>query len=91
MHLTNQKLGLSGALFYENQYFGEVLDGTRSKVMNLWKKIQLDPCHRLVHLLNLEEVTQRNFFQPGLRNFFDKRASSKNAQVIGCVRWPTRA
>jgi hypothetical protein len=57
----NQKLGLSGALFYENQHFGQILEGPRTEVMKVWEKIQRDPRHQQVRLLKVEEVDERSF------------------------------
>jgi Sensors of blue-light using FAD len=57
----NQKNGVTGILFYDNQQFGQIIEGERASVMKLWKRIQEDKCHHRVELLEITEITERNF------------------------------
>jgi len=57
----NQKNGVTGILFYDNQQFGQIIEGERASVMKVWKRIQEDKCHHRVELLEITEITERNF------------------------------
>ncbi len=91
MHLTdqaaqiNQRLGLSGVLFYENQHFGQILEGPRSEVMALWEKIQGDPRHHQVRLLKVVEIKERAFPAWSMRFFLAKEIVQKMPKLIGVL------
>ena len=57
----NQKNGVTGILLYDNQQFGQIMEGERSSVMRAWKRIQEDKRHHRVELLEIREITERNF------------------------------
>ena len=73
----NQKLDLSGVLFYENQHFGQILEGPRTEVMKIWEKIQRDPRHQQVRLLKMEEIKERSFPAWSMRFFLAKEIVAK--------------
>lgn len=76
----NQRLAITGVLFYENQYFGQTIEGPRSAVMNLWEKIQKDPRHQHVRLLELNDVEARRFPSWSMRCFLAKEILEKMPQ-----------
>ncbi|MBU3624626.1 BLUF domain-containing protein [Polynucleobacter sp. JS-Safj-400b-B2] len=57
----NLKNGITGILLYDNQQFGQIIEGERSSVMKAWKRIQEDKRHHRVELLEIREITERNF------------------------------
>lgn len=57
----NKEIGATGVLFYENQCFGQTLEGRYSEIMALWAKIQKDPRHNQVRLMGIEEIKDRQF------------------------------
>ena len=57
----NQKSGITGILLYDNQQFGQVIEGERANVMKAWRRIQDDRRHHRVELLEIREITERNF------------------------------
>jgi len=57
----NQKSGITGILLYDNQQFGQVIEGERADVMKAWRRIQDDKRHHRVELLEIREITERNF------------------------------
>jgi Sensors of blue-light using FAD len=57
----NQKSGITGILLYDNQQFGQVIEGERASVMRVWKRIQEDRRHHRVELLEIREITERSF------------------------------
>jgi hypothetical protein len=81
----NQKLGLSGVLFYENQHFGQILEGPREAVMKLWEKIQQDPRHQQVRLLKMEDIEERNFPAWSMRFFLAKEIIAKMPNLTGIL------
>ena len=57
----NQKNGVTGILLYDNQQFGQIIEGEHANVMKVWKRIQEDKRHHRVELLEIREITERNF------------------------------
>jgi hypothetical protein len=82
---ANQRLGLSGALFYENQQFGQILEGPRVEVMRLWEKIQKDPRHHHVRILKLEDISARIFPSWSMRFFLAKEILKKMPNLTGVL------
>jgi Sensors of blue-light using FAD len=57
----NQKNGVTGILFYDNQQFGQIIEGERANVMKVWKRIQEDDRHHRIELLEIREISERSF------------------------------
>ena len=57
----NQKNGVTGILLYDNQQFGQIIEGEHANVMKAWKCIQEDRRHHRVELLEIREITERNY------------------------------
>ena len=81
----NQKLGLSGVLFYENQHFGQILEGPRAEVTKIWEKIQRAPRHHQVRLLNMKEIEKRSFPAWSMRFFLAKEIIAKMPNLTGVL------
>ena len=57
----NQKNGISGILLYDNQQFGQIIEGERASVMKAWKRIQEDKRHHRIELLEIKEITEKSY------------------------------
>ena len=57
----NQNNGITGILLYDNQQFGQIIEGERANVMKAWKRIQDDKRHHRVELLEIREISERSF------------------------------
>lgn len=57
----NQKNGITGILLYDNQQFGQIIEGEHANVMRAWKRIQEDKRHHRVELLEIREIAERSF------------------------------
>ncbi|QWE09010.1 BLUF domain-containing protein [Polynucleobacter ibericus] len=57
----NQQNGITGILLYDNQQFGQIIEGERASVMKVWKRIQEDKRHHRVELLEIREISERSF------------------------------
>jgi hypothetical protein len=57
----NQKNGITGILLYDNQQFGQIIEGERVNVMKAWKRIQDDKRHHRIELLEIREIEARSF------------------------------
>ena len=57
----NQQNGISGILLYDNQQFGQIIEGERASVMKAWKRIQEDKRHHRIELLEIREIWERSF------------------------------
>ena len=58
---NNQALGITGALIYENNQFGQVIEGERANVLKAWKRIQDDKRHHRIELLEIRDITERTY------------------------------
>lgn len=83
---NNSKSDISGALFFNDEYFLQCLEGSRTAVNERFMAIQSDPRHERVTLLKYEETDAREFgkwemlFIPGKSLSFDniKRFSTSS-------------
>jgi hypothetical protein len=58
---NNQALGITGALIYENNKFGQVIEGPEKDIEALWQKIQKDSRHKNVRLIESKHINERSF------------------------------
>jgi Sensors of blue-light using FAD len=58
---TNAELGITGVLCYSQGIFLQVLEGGRSAVNTLYKRISADARHTQVELLRYDEIEERRF------------------------------
>ena len=82
----NQKHGITGILFYDNQEFGQVIEGERGSVMKAWKRIQDDKRHHRIQLLEIREIAERTY-PDWLLRFYGGESLTKDypalAQIVG--------
>ena len=57
----NQANGITGILLYDNQQFGQIIEGERASVMKVWKRILDDKRHHRTELLEIREIAERSF------------------------------
>ena len=57
----NEQHGITGILFYDNQEFGQVIEGERANIMKVWKRIQEDKRHHRIELLEIREIAERSY------------------------------
>jgi hypothetical protein len=57
----NQNNDITGILLYDNQQFGQILEGEYADVMKAWKRVQEDRRHHRVELLEIREISERSF------------------------------
>jgi hypothetical protein len=60
-YLRNTQLGITGALIYENNRFGQIIEGPKTQIEALWAKIQLDTRHKNIRLVESKSINQRSF------------------------------
>ncbi len=58
---NNAARGITGALLFNAGYFAQVLEGPMSRVEEIFEKIQRDPRHTDVTILEAQHVTGRDF------------------------------
>ncbi|CAM3636081.1 BLUF domain-containing protein [Polynucleobacter brandtiae] len=63
----NDDHGLTGVLFYENQFFSQIIEGKRADVQEIWGKIQKDYRHQIVRQLAFNSIQERAFPNWGIR------------------------
>ena len=57
----NQQYGITGILYYDNQQFGQIIEGEYANVMKAWKRIQEDDRHHRIELLEIREIDERSY------------------------------
>jgi hypothetical protein len=60
-YLRNTKLGITGVLIFENNQFGQVIEGPEDVIKSLWEKIQQDDRHKNIRLIEEKVITSRSF------------------------------
>ena len=60
-YLRNTSLGITGALIFENNRFGQVIEGPRTQIEDLWEKIQKDTRHKNIRLIESKPIENRSF------------------------------
>ncbi|MFZ5681344.1 MAG: BLUF domain-containing protein [Pseudomonadota bacterium] len=58
---NNQDRGITGGLMFNRDYFGQVLEGDRSAVSELFCRIARDPRHRNIVIVEASAVDRRLF------------------------------
>ena len=58
---NNKALGITGALIYENNQFGQVIEGFEKDIEALWQKILKDARHKNVRLIEAKPISERSF------------------------------
>lgn len=59
--VSNEQNSITGILFFDNGFFGQVLEGPRIAVMETWGRIQKDSRHHNIELLGITEIQERRF------------------------------
>ncbi|MBU3620645.1 BLUF domain-containing protein [Polynucleobacter sp. CS-Odin-A6] len=72
---SNDRLGITGILFFDHGYFGQILEGDRSAVEETWSRIQNDTRHHNVELLGITEIQERRFPKWSMKLFDAKEFS----------------
>jgi Sensors of blue-light using FAD len=60
-YLRNTSIGVTGALIFENNRFGQVIEGPRTQIEDLWEKIQKDTRHKNIRLIESKLIEHRSF------------------------------
>jgi hypothetical protein len=81
----NQKNGITGILLYDNQQFGQIIEGERAGIMKVWKRIQEDRRHHRVELLEIREITERSFPDWLLRFYGGDTLTRDNPALVEMV------
>jgi hypothetical protein len=76
---------LTGALFYENGHFAQILEGRREDVLSIWGKIQKDYRHKVLHRIELEEIDQRLFPNWALRFYGGDQIAKDVPHLVGLL------
>jgi hypothetical protein len=58
---SNKSNSITGILFFDKGYFGQVLEGSRSAVEETWGRIKNDSRHRNIEMLGITEIEGRRF------------------------------
>ncbi len=65
----NKLHSITGILFFDHGYFGQIIEGSRSAVEETWGRIQKDSRHHGIDLLSITEINERRFPQWSMKLF----------------------
>lgn len=74
----NNLNNLTGVLFFENDYFSQIIEGRRRDVLAIWDRIQKDPRHQIIQQTGPVIVINRRYPNWSLRFY----GAEKIAQMI---------
>jgi hypothetical protein len=58
---TNELHGITGILFFDKGYFGQILEGHRNAVEETWSRVKNDKRHQNLKLLGISKIQTRRF------------------------------
>ena len=58
---SNSKNKITGIIFFDYGYFGQILEGELTDIENLWSKIKKDNRHHEIELLGTHDIQKRRF------------------------------
>ncbi len=67
--VSNKSKGITGILFFDYGYFGQILEGQRTKVEETFERIKRDNRHQNIKLLGLSKIDHRRFPDWAMRLF----------------------
>lgn len=75
---------ITGCLLYHRGQFIQLLEGAEAEVTSLYERIRHDPRHRLVELLEEEEIEERIFDQWSMafQDMGDEHQQSRYKQML---------
>jgi len=82
---ANKKHSVTGILFFEQGYFGQILEGSKSAVEETWAKIQKDSRHHHIELLGITEIEARRFPEWSMKLFDAHEFSATFPQFAGLL------
>ena len=59
----NKTVGITGCLYFDEQFFIQVLEGDRFKVSQLYNKIAKDNRHKNIVIVDVAPIAKRDFAQ----------------------------
>lgn len=57
----NTRRSVTGNLFFDKGYFGQILEDARSEIEEIWGRIKNDPRHSNIKLIGITEIEERRF------------------------------
>ena len=58
---TNAKHQITGILFFDQGYFGQIIDGPKAAVDETWGRVKVDKRHESVEFLGMVDIQTRQF------------------------------
>lgn len=59
--VSNEMNGITGILFFDHGYFGQILEGPRKAIEETWVRIKGDARHHDIELLGIKRIPERRF------------------------------
>lgn len=84
---NNVKLHITGALFYDTNYFLQFLEGSQQNINELYKKIEADERHTNLKLLESKAVASRYFEEWSMKYVHYPLITEKFLQETGLTEF----
>lgn len=78
--IRNNNKGVNGLLIYSDSNFFEVIEGTKSKIIDLFKCIKEDPRHRNIMMVFEKEI-DKPLFDDKEANFISENTQHRQMKV----------
>lgn len=88
---SNKLRSITGILFFDQGYFGQILEGTRSAVEETWGRIEKDSRHHNIQLQGTREIEERCFPKWSMKLFNAKEflvAFPQHAEIFSTIDDP---
>lgn len=90
---SNESKGITGILFFDQGHFGQILEGPRGEVEELWESIKNDVRHQNIELLGIAEIKERRFPKWSMKLFNTQEfaeAFPQFSDVVNKIEDPSR-
>jgi hypothetical protein len=84
--ISNELKGITGILFFDQGYFGQILEGPRGEVEELWERIKNDVRHQNIELLGITEIKERRFPKWSMKLFNAEEFLEKFPQFADAIK-----
>jgi hypothetical protein len=87
---SNRKLGVTGALLFSEGCFAQVLEGGLAQVEAIFERIECDPRHQNVTILQFTPIKERSFGNWSMAFAGLSPAGVENLHINGLLQNPDR-
>lgn len=80
--INNARLGITGAMTFDGNDFAQILEGEKSVVLDLFKKIKADPRHDNIELIKDQTIKTKHYEEWAMKHL-DSSNYDELVRVMG--------